>query len=189
MAIDKKRMRQRRGTYANFDLMQAFPQELQIVTEGDPNTKDGKAIYLPIKAGELKRIVTADELPDVATDAAQQVHAEITGYLNDVRAAAEFANNKGQYAADKATEAEKAAINANSVAQSIIDMRDNGEFQGPPGEKGDKGDSGVTAPAKGFFALEVDSDGNLYANYGEDINNITFDYSSDNGELWAEIGV
>lgn len=62
MAIENKRMRQRRGVYEDFDPQNALPQEFQIVTAGSPDTSDGQAIYLPMGNGDLKRLVTSEEL-------------------------------------------------------------------------------------------------------------------------------
>ena len=59
MAIENKRMRQRRGVYEDFDPQNALPQEFQIVTAGSPDTSDGQAIYLPMGNGDLKRLVTS----------------------------------------------------------------------------------------------------------------------------------
>ena len=40
-------------------------------------------------------------------------------------------------------------------------------LQGPQGPSGPQGASGVTAPASGFFTLQVDSNGDLYAVYAD----------------------
>lgn len=40
-------------------------------------------------------------------------------------------------------------------------------MQGPQGPSGPQGASGVTAPASGFFTLQVDPNGDLYAVYAD----------------------
>lgn len=40
-------------------------------------------------------------------------------------------------------------------------------LQGPQGPSGPQGASGVTAPASGFFTLQVDPNGDLYAVYAD----------------------
>jgi hypothetical protein len=52
----------RRGPYAQFDPTRLLPGEIAVVTANDPNTLDGKAAYICLAAGDVRRIVTADEL-------------------------------------------------------------------------------------------------------------------------------
>jgi hypothetical protein len=52
----------RRGPYNQFDPTRLLPGEVAVVTSGDPNTTDGKAAYICLAAGDVRRIVTADEL-------------------------------------------------------------------------------------------------------------------------------
>lgn len=54
-----------------------------------------------------------------------------------VNAASEEANESAETALT-------AADNANNVAASLIESKNNGEFNGPQGEKGEKGDTGAT---------------------------------------------
>lgn len=52
----------RRGSYSQFDPTRLLPGELAVVTADDPNTTDGRAAYVCLAAGDVRRIVTADEL-------------------------------------------------------------------------------------------------------------------------------
>ncbi len=191
MAIEKKRMRQRRGAYGAFDETKALPQELQVVTSGDPNTRDGKAVYIPIEIGDLRRIVTSDELDQQTLDVLQQVLADLEPTIKNTQSAATYANDRGQYACVQGQRAESAANTATAIAQDIIAMRDSGAFkgeQGPQGKQGVQGISGVVAPSAGMIALEVDSaTGDLYAVYPETMGEIDFEYETDTGDLYVLI--
>lgn len=64
MAIEKKRMQQRYGTYDQFqaDKENLLPNEFASVTSGDPNTSDGKGLYFGYGSGNVKRIAFSDEI-------------------------------------------------------------------------------------------------------------------------------
>ena len=64
MAIEKKRMQQRYGTYDQFqaDKENLLPNEFASVTSGDPNTSDGKGLYFGYGSGKAKRIPFSDEI-------------------------------------------------------------------------------------------------------------------------------
>ena len=55
-------------------------------------------------------------------------------------------NAASEKADESAETALTAADNANNVAASLIEAKNNGEFNGAPGEKGEKGDTGATGP-------------------------------------------
>ena len=191
MAIEKKRMRQRRGAFGAFDETKALPQELQVVTGGDPNTRDGKAVYIPIEIGDLRRIVTPDELDQQSLDVLRQVLADIEPAVKNAQSATAYANDRGRYASAQGQRAEAAANAASAVAQDIIAMHDSGAFkgdQGLQGIQGVQGVSGVVAPSAGMFALEVDSaTGDLYAVYPESVGDIGFEYDSSTGDFYVLI--
>lgn len=62
MAIEKKRMQQRYGTYDQFQKENLLPHEFASVTSGDPNTSDGKGLYFGYGSGDVKRIAFSDEI-------------------------------------------------------------------------------------------------------------------------------
>lgn len=64
MAIEKKRMQQRYGTYDQFQAYKEnlLPNEFASVTSGDPNTSDGKGLYFGYGSGNVKRIAFSDEI-------------------------------------------------------------------------------------------------------------------------------
>ena len=73
----------RRGAYTNFDPAKMKPGEFAIVQNGDPNSSDGKAVYICTETGVVRRLVSELELNDlvddaIATDLATKVD-KITG--------------------------------------------------------------------------------------------------------------
>ena len=64
MAIEKKRMQQRYGTYDQFQAEKEnlLPNEFASITSGDPNTSDGKGLYFGYGSGNVKRIAFSDEI-------------------------------------------------------------------------------------------------------------------------------
>ena len=52
----------RRGEYGKFDPEKLLPAEWAVVLSGDPNTQDGRAAYLCFDAGNVKRMVTQEDL-------------------------------------------------------------------------------------------------------------------------------
>ena len=57
--------------------------------------------------------------------------------------------------------------------------------QGIQGPKGEPGTSVTLAPTDGFYALQVDSGGNLYAVYADDGTNPQFEYDTETGNLYV----
>ena len=54
----------RRGAYADFDPQKMKPAEVAVVQEDDPTSHDGKAVYVAISPGDVKRMAVLDELQD-----------------------------------------------------------------------------------------------------------------------------
>lgn len=52
----------RRGAYSDFDTSKMKAAEIAVVTSGDSNTSDGKGVYVAFASGNVKRLVSADEL-------------------------------------------------------------------------------------------------------------------------------
>ena len=99
----------RRGSYEYFDPKKLLPGEFAVVTEGDPNTADGKALYMCFTAGVVKRIVSYEDLEeeiknttgDVIT---QEVDTAVKAVFGDFQTAIDNAN-KAADAAEKAAQA------------------------------------------------------------------------------------
>ena len=73
----------RRGAYTNFDPSKMVAGEYAIVQSGDSNTTDGKAIYMAVSSGSVKRVPFADEIDNKFTS--------IEGELEDLVEQAEEA--------------------------------------------------------------------------------------------------
>lgn len=52
----------RRGAYSDFDASKMLAGELAVVLGGDPETEDGKALYVATGAGVAERVAFADEV-------------------------------------------------------------------------------------------------------------------------------
>ena len=66
MAVERKRMQQRSGTYSEFTANSLLAGEFGVVTSGCPETSDGKAVYIQVGSSAPKRVLTADSY-DVST--------------------------------------------------------------------------------------------------------------------------
>ena len=52
----------RRGNYGDFDKSKMLAGEFAIVLQDDPDTSDGKAVYMAFSPGTAKRLVTYEDL-------------------------------------------------------------------------------------------------------------------------------
>lgn len=99
----------------------------------------------------------------------------------------ENAEKTATAAADSAVNSKQNAEAAKNATQQLADTIEtkikNGYFKG---DKGDRGDSGITTPTSGFINFEVDSDGNLYVLYPENVENVKFELDAD-GNLSYEV--
>ena len=100
----------RRGAYENYDASKLKPAEVGVVQSGDPNTTDGKAIYIAINTNDVKRIPTADEMVDH--------NAEAEGIYDNIVAQNRTASQLFQNTSIKAAEAEQSASTASSASAS-----------------------------------------------------------------------
>ena len=66
MAIEKKRMQQRYGTYnaLQSDKNNLFPNQFASVTSGDPVSHDGKGLYFSYGSGDVKRLAFSDDITE-----------------------------------------------------------------------------------------------------------------------------
>ena len=95
----------RRGVYSKFDPSKLVPGEWAVVQSDDPNASDGKAAYICLTAGTVKRITTAEEL--AAFDA-------------NISAAINTANTASSSANAAASAANAAAYTANTTADDVV---------------------------------------------------------------------
>lgn len=94
MALEKKRMQQRYGSYQQFqnDKQNLLPNEFASVTSGDPNTSSGKALYYAFNPGDTRRLMTAEDAENIitsatedATQTAEQAAESAQEYLKELK--------------------------------------------------------------------------------------------------------
>ena len=118
-------LQQRHGQYEDFDPQKTKPAEFHVVQGGDPNTTDGKSVYIGFEAGSVKRLATADEMGD-ANDRAEAILSAVQEAQQDINEKASTATTKAREAAQSAQDAEDAK---NSVAQTIRDNIDDAKAE------------------------------------------------------------
>ena len=52
----------RKGPYDKFDAQKLQAGEMAMVTEGDPHTSDGRAVYVCFSPGDVKRMATYEDM-------------------------------------------------------------------------------------------------------------------------------
>ena len=72
----------RRGQYSDFDPSKMVNGEIAVVTNGDPNTINGKSIYMAFAPGNVKRIATID---DIQADFQSIIDALIDGTITNIQ--------------------------------------------------------------------------------------------------------
>ena len=101
----------RRGEYSNFDPTKLLAGEVAVVQGGDSATSSGKTAYLSFGSGTVKRLVTEEELGQVADD----LDDHITDFEGDVAALEQTLGNISSTATAALT---KANDNENAIAET-----------------------------------------------------------------------
>lgn len=104
MAIEKKRMKQLRGAWSNFDKSKLLPGEFAMITSGGKNSKDGRELHFAFSAGLTKQLFTYEDGMEMIDNATQDIQLNFT---ESVRAAADNANEKAIYATSQGDYAKK----------------------------------------------------------------------------------
>lgn len=126
----------RRGDHSEFDPEKLLPGEWACVTKGDPDSSDGKSVYMCFEAGVVKRMSTYEDMKRDIKEATQDIQDEFLSEIQQAmdsantaaqsaNQAAEDANSAAQDANDAASSAETAAQSANQAAQAANDAADN----------------------------------------------------------------
>lgn len=108
-------IKNRRGEYANFDPYKMLQGEWGITTSGDPNSADGKSVYMCFAAGNVKRMATYDDMVENIDRATEKVQERLT---QEVREATAEANSTIQKATQATQSANTAADRANDAAEA-----------------------------------------------------------------------
>ncbi|MGL5512211.1 MAG: hypothetical protein ACRDBM_03100, partial [Sporomusa sp.] len=74
--IDNKRMKQRGGTYGNFNKSQCLDREVNVITGGDPDASDGRSVHISFEPGVTKRLATVEDL-QVLLDMSDEARAAL----------------------------------------------------------------------------------------------------------------
>lgn len=116
----------RRGIYTDFDPSKLKPGEFAVVQSGDTTSTDGKAIYICVSAGNVKRLASLDELKtynqaaqDAADEAAASATAAAQTYLG--------ADQAMQTVNAKAAAIERLTTNADQLATEAVSKANNVE--------------------------------------------------------------
>lgn len=119
----------RRGAYSNFTPSKMVPGEFAVVQSGDPNGKDGQAVYIAFQTGQAKRLSTYEDMQseiesateDIAQDLTDQIEAAVADDLEAARTAATNAQTAATTATQKAKAASESAEEAAETVANIID--------------------------------------------------------------------
>lgn len=120
----------RRGVYNNFTPSKMVPGEFAVVQSGDPNGKDGKAVYIAFGTGDARRLATADDIEqeiDASTESIADalVQRFEDAVADDLEAAQTAATNAGTSASAASTKAHEASESAAQAAQTVANIIDN----------------------------------------------------------------
>lgn len=142
----------RRGAYADFDPNKMLPGEWAVVTSGDPNDPDGRAIYLCYIAGIVERMATYEDMKKNVQSAAKGERGSRWDYGTKITGTSTseqiFSNsgindaNKGDYYLNIST-GYVYYCTVGGLA-SVAKWKYIGSIKGPTGPKGSIGNTGAT---------------------------------------------
>lgn len=122
----------RRDDYGDFDPSKLRAGEWAAVLEDDPDTKDGKAIYMCFAAGNVKRMATYEDMKDNMENLTDDMLEFLTADVQKVIQQATQIVNEGNIVISNSKEAikntEAATNNANDAAIEIQQKAENGDF-------------------------------------------------------------
>ena len=122
-------IKMRRGAYADFDPSKLEGAELAVVQQDDPNTTDGKAVYIAFQPGQAKRLATYEDIQNEVAQVTEDIAQELTQQFeeaieDDVQAAQTAATNASTSAQTATTKASEAAASATQAAQTVANIID-----------------------------------------------------------------
>lgn len=125
MAIEKKRMQQRYGSYAEFiaEKGRYLVGEFQTVRTGDPNSGTGRGLYMAFEPGVSEQLMTYENGKKLIDEATKEIQSQLTlgveEAISDAERATESANSATQDAVNAAEDATSAAQRAENISNSI----------------------------------------------------------------------
>lgn len=136
-------IRMRRGSRTNMDPSKLLPGEWAVCTSDDPDATGGKSVYICFASGEVRRVVTTDDLAAAVADANEDAAKEIVDAATKEVTDAE-ATRQANEATRQATYVKSATATTLSPGSSATATISNNVLTigVPKGDKGDKGDTG-----------------------------------------------
>jgi len=118
----------RRGIFDRFDPTKMLPGEFAVVVSGDPDTVDGRSVYICFSAGTTKRLATWEDMAGDLANAFEELEAEFSSDMTAATSAATSAaqaatasKNAADVATQSATEAAADAREAAAEARGAVD--------------------------------------------------------------------
>ena len=103
----------RRGIFDRFDPTKMLPGEFAVVVSGDPDTVDGRSVYICFSAGTTKRLATWEDMAGDLANAFEELEAE---FSSDMTAATNAATSAAQAATSSKNAADVATQSATEAA-------------------------------------------------------------------------
>lgn len=103
----------RRGIFDRFDPTKLLPGEMAVVTSGDPDTADGRSVYICFSAGTTKRLATWEDMAGDLANAFGELEEE---FSSDMTAATSAATSAAQAATASKNAADVATQSATDAA-------------------------------------------------------------------------
>lgn len=109
----------RRGNYEDFVPSKMLPGEFAVVQNGDPNSTDGKAVYMAFQTGDVKRLATYNELQNEVSKATEEIADEVAADFEErITPLVERVAQSATDASDSATQAQEIVDSAVSDIQA-----------------------------------------------------------------------
>lgn len=122
----------RKGKHADFDPSKLRAGEWAVVMMDDPDTKDGKSVYLCFSAGTVKRMATYEDMRDSMGNLNDEMMEELTADIQKVIQQAAQMINEGNVVISNSREvmeqADAAAKKADAAAVDIQQKAESGDF-------------------------------------------------------------
>lgn len=152
----------RRGNYEDFVPSKMLPGEFAVVQNGDPNSTDGKAVYMAFQTGDVRRLATYKELQTEVSNAAEEIAQDITDdFEQQITPLVNSASQSASNASASATQAQNIVNSAVSTIQTAgatqvtaVQAKGDEVLESIPADYTDLSDD-VTA-LKADFILQID---------------------------------